>query len=344
MAQAGPVRDLDDGPVLGAPGLPTTMAELAAVARIQRDLVTRAQCLSAGMTSKGIEVRLRRGSWTRPHRNVYLTQPGRDDWWTVATAAHLACGPDGAWSHETAGFVWGLLARPPGKIDVLVDDARRIVAPDGVRLHRSLHVDRRCDPLRWPWRTTVDETLLDLSDAGSLDTTFALLGRAFQRHLTGEATLLARLGERARHPHRAEIEDVLADVSAGVESAMEIRYLRDVERAHGLPRGVRQALSRSPGGNPRLRDVTYPGQRVIVELDGRLGHDQAEDRVSDGRRDRDSAVDGWLTLRAFWLDVAVTPCSLGQQMGTVLGRYGWTGRAHRCRRPGCRADEPVSRG
>lgn len=341
--QAGAVRDQDDGPLLGAPGLPTTVAELAVVARIQHDLVTRAQCLSAGLTGKAIEVRLGWGRWVRLHRNVYLTRPGRDDWWTTATAAHLACGPDAAWSHETAGFVWGLVTRPPRRIDVIVDGARRIVAPDGVRLHRSVYVDRRCDQLHWPWRTTVDETLLDLSHEGSLDTTFALLARAFQQHRTSEATLRARLGERARHTHRAEIEDVLADVVTGAESAMEIRYLRDVERAHGLPRGRRQVLDQGAGGHPRLRDVAYPDQRVIVELDGRLGHDQAADRVNDGRRDRDSAVDGWLTLRAFWPDVAITPCQLGQQVGTVLGRYGWTGRPHRCHRPGCRADQTLSR-
>ncbi len=343
VAQAGPVQDHDSELLLGPPGLPTTPSALAVVARDQCDLVTRAQCVSAGLTSKAIEVRLTRGRWRRLHRNVYLTQPGRDGWWTTATAAHLACGRDAAWSHETAAFVWGLVARPPHRIDVLVDDTRRIVPPDGVRLHRSVHVDRRCDQLRWPWRTSFDETLLDLSQDGSLDRTFALLARAFQRQLTSEATLLARLRERARHIHRGAIEDVLADVVTGAESAMEIRYLRDVERAHGLPRGLRQVLDQAATGNPRLRDVAYPGQRVIVELDGRLGHDQAADRVSDGRRDRDSAVDGWLTLRVFWPDVAVTPCRLGQQMGTVLGRYGWTGRPRRCHRPDCRADERFSR-
>ena len=58
-----------------------------------------------------------------------------------------------------------------------------------------------------------------------------------------------------------------------------------------------------------LRDVAYEEQRVLVELDGRLGH-QGAARVTDGIRDRRSATRGWLTVRAFWVDVAVTPCEL----------------------------------
>ena len=36
---------------------------------------------------------------------------------------------------------------------------------------------------------------------------------------------------------------------------MEVRFLRDVERAHGLPRGRRQAAS--VAGRLRLHDVAY---------------------------------------------------------------------------------------
>ncbi|MDQ2797020.1 MAG: hypothetical protein M3Y06_07640 [Actinomycetota bacterium] len=319
----------------GAPALPVDPAQLAAVGLDQRGLVTRAQCLSAGLTAKAIEVRLARGTWKHLHRGVYLTVPGRDDWWTTATAAHLACGSSAAWSHDTAAYVWGLVARPAQTIDVLVDDSRRIAQPAGVQLHRSVHADRRCDQLVWPWRTTVEETILDLSAVGTADETFALLGRAFQRHLTGEATMLARLAERHSHRHRADIVAALSDVVAGAESAMEIRYVRDVERAHGLPRGRRQSVTEPSAGRLRLRDVTYDAQRAIVELDGRLGHDQAADRVSDGRRDRDGAASGWLTVRAFWPEVAGSPCGLAVDVGAVLNVRGWPGRPRQCRRREC---------
>lgn len=74
-------------------------------------------------------------------------------------------------------------------------------------------------------------------------------------------------------------------------------------------------------GSLRLRDIAYLAQKVVVELDGRLGHDQGADQVTDGRRDLDSAVSGWLTVRAFWGDVAVRPCRLAVSVGAVLGTH-----------------------
>jgi hypothetical protein len=55
-----------------------------------------------------------------------------------------------------------------------------------------------------------------------------------------------------------------------VHSALEHRYLRDVERPHRLPRGVRQAPARNAdGGRTEYRDVLYEAYLVAVELDGR---------------------------------------------------------------------------
>ncbi len=74
---------------------------------------------------------------------------------------------------------------------------------------------------------------------------------------------------------------------------------------------------------------------MLVELDGRLGHAGREDRVHAGTRDRRGAGSGWLTVRAFWGDVAVHPCTLAVEVGAVLTDRGMTRRLHRCRRPGC---------
>ena len=126
---------------------------------------------------------------------------------------------------------------------------------------------------------------------------------------------------------------VLADAADGAESAMEVRFVRDVLRPHGLPIGVRQR-STSPDRRER-HDVGFPEQRVLVELDGRLGHEGREARVKDGRRDRRSAAGGWLTVRAFWPDVAVTPCELAVEVAAILGSRGWRDTGRTCRRRGC---------
>jgi hypothetical protein len=100
---------------LGAPPLVRSLDDLAVARNEQRGLVTRAQCLSAGLTSKAIEWRLATGRWRRVLPGVYQTMPGRDDWWTSALAAQLAV-PQAAWSQETAGYAWGLVRSTPGRI------------------------------------------------------------------------------------------------------------------------------------------------------------------------------------------------------------------------------------
>lgn len=334
---AGPVDEGNwvGGRILGAPPTPRSLEELHQVALEQRYLVTRTQCFEAGMTPKAVEHRLATKRWRPKLPGVYLVQPGADDWWTDAVAAHLACGPAAAWSRATAARAWGLTRSEPRRIEILMDMGHGIRRPPGVVVRRTRHLGIRLDPLRWPWLTTVEETILDLAESGSQDEVFALLGRAFQKGLTTEAVVLSRLAARSRHPRRALLREVLGEVGEGAESAMEVRYLRDVERAHGLPRGIRQ-LRVSPT-RFAVHDVGYEPHHVLIELDGRLGHDGWEGRRSDGARDRHSAGDGWLTLRAYWLDVAVSPCRLAVEIGRVLQSRGWIGSPSPCRRIGCEA-------
>ena len=97
----------------------------------QRGLVTRAQCLAAGLSPKAIEWRLTTGRWRRVMPGVYQTSPGRDDWWTGAVAALLAVDAS-AWSHRTAAYAWGLVRDPPSAIDLVIPEARRVSPPPGV--------------------------------------------------------------------------------------------------------------------------------------------------------------------------------------------------------------------
>ena len=112
-------------------------------------------------------------------------------------------------------------------------------------MRRRRHLDSQVDQLWWPWVTSAEDTILDLAESVEIDQLFALLGRAFQRQRTSEAVLLSHLADRSRHARRDLLREVLGDVASGAESTMEVRYLRDVEPAHGLPRGERQ-VSASP--------------------------------------------------------------------------------------------------
>jgi hypothetical protein len=137
----------------------------------------------------------------------------------------------------------------------------------------------------------------------------------------------------ARLRWRAEITQALGDVAAGAHSPLEFRYVRDVERAHGLPEPDRQARA-AQDGHDIFRDALYRRYRLIVELDGRAHHPD-EQRWSDQRRDNAAAVDGVITLRYGWADVTERACQTAREVGAALAGRGWDGPLRRCG-PNCR--------
>lgn len=141
------------------------------------------------------------------------------------------------------------------------------------------------------------------------------------------------LRERARHPWRVELTAMLDDVAAGAESPLELRYLNRVERAHGLPRGVRQAPA-VQGGRRQFIDVDLPEFGTRVELDGRLGHEH-EGAFRDRRRDNDGVRAGRATLRYGYVEVFSHACEVAAEVAAVLQSRGWSGTAKRCG-PTCR--------
>ncbi len=138
--------------------------------------------------------------------------------------------------------------------------------------------------------------------------------------------------------------EVLDDIGDGAHSPAEIRYVRDVERAHGLPRAARQVPGRV--GPARIHDNVYDDFATVVEVDGRLGHERWSDRVRDGRRDRSAGREGRFTTRVFWPDVAMSPCDTAADIAAILRVRGWTGQPRHCRRRDCavRRSGPPSMG
>jgi hypothetical protein len=151
--------------------------------------------------------------------------------------------------------------------------------------------------------------------------------------LTTTGALARDLPRRLGQRWGTELRDVLGDVAAGAHSVLEVRYVRDVERPHGLPTAKRQLATDL--GRRRYHDNGYVEQRVIVELDGRIGHEGWAGRRFDANRDRHVAGGGWFAVRAGWSEVAGTPCVLALEIANVLRARGWTGSPRRCRRRGC---------
>lgn len=142
-------------------------------------------------------------------------------------------------------------------------------------------------------------------------------------------TLLLFARRRSRLPGRELLLAMLDEVRAGVESPLELRFARDVERAHGLPRGVAQRWERVDGRWIRA-DRVYVGFGVRAELDGSLAHPFG---ATDDDVWRDNAVlvtSGDTTLRYRWRHVAVTPCATAVQLVAALRTRGWRGTPRPC--------------
>ncbi len=306
-------------------------ARLRAQAAGQAGLVTRAQVLEAGLGVEGLRWALTSRRWVALHPGVYLTTPGRDDWEVRAVAALLFVGRPAALAGPSAALAWGLERREPKSVHVIVPAGRRASIRQGLEVTRSRRFDERTDDLAWPHRTTVEHTVLDLGMRSPLDRVLALAARACQQRLTDEPRLAVALAGRPDQTHRALLRECLTDVADGAESAAEVRYIRDVERAHGLPTALRQQHI----GSGRRCDNLYETEQVVLEVDGRIGHEGWGARVRDGIRDRGSARQGRVTVRVFWTDVAVTPCELAAEVGDLLRGRGWPGLLRPCRRRGC---------
>jgi very-short-patch-repair endonuclease len=140
------------------------------------------------------------------------------------------------------------------------------------------------------------------------------------------------MASRKKMRWRAALDDILAAAGDGIHSVLEYRYLRDVERAHGLPRSKHQVRV-VIDGRPAYRDAYYEQYQVAVELDGRLAH-QDEERWRDNQRDVKAQARGIVTCRYGWRDVYSHPCETAALLARILSQRGWKGTAVPCS-PSC---------
>ena len=302
--------------------------DLGDLAQRQDGVVARRQVLAAGGSDNDIERLVRRRVWARLHPGVYVDHTGPPSWEQLAWAAVLFHWP-AALCRESVVH--------PGRlpIHVMVAAHRSRVRLPGVVLHRSRGLEYR---VRWnagPPRQRLEHAVIDLAAAATDRwSALAVIAEVVRERRTTVDRLREVLVGRARVRHRAWLLRVLDDVALGACSALEHAYLTGVERAHGLPRGTRQAAAVGRWGR-QWRDVDHPRYGLVVELDGRLFHDPVTARDADLDRDLDAAaLDDRRTVRLGWGQVVGRPCDTAARLEVLLRRGGWTGSARRCG-PGC---------
>jgi len=273
------------------------------------------------------------------HRGVYTIYTGPVQRETKLWAAVRRAGPGAMLSHETAAEVHGLTDKRATKIHITVPTSRRPAQHKpipGVVIHRSdQSLPARLPEWRLP-RTRIEDTVLDLvAAARTFDQAYSWISRALSENLVTAPMLRAALGKRSRIRWRTLLTEAIDDADSGIHFPLERRYVRDVERAHGLPAAQRQAR-RTIDGKTHYKDNWYAEYGICVELDGATYHGVKQIRRDKHRDNVNLAVDAAKTYRFTLVDVSEKACESAAMVAASLRRYGWQGRPHPCRRPRCK--------
>lgn len=295
--------------------------------QLQAGVVSRAQLTESGWTKSDIKSAVRHNELRRVHPRVYVNHTGpltfeQRSWAAILYAGRSAiCGPTLAAPGTQ---------RESDPIHVAIDQKRRVDPQPGIVLHRMVDLADHMFPDVLPRLRLEDNLLLMAGEANDEIDVIGVLGRGIGRRGVSVGEVRMALNRFPRLRRRAWIADVLSDLATGADSVLEHGYLTKVERAHGLPLGTRQALRRTSGGN-QYRDVDYEAYGLVVELDGRIGHDSWDDQGKDADRDLDDlALANRMTARLRWRQIYGTPCRTATRIARILAKAGWKKRPTPC--------------
>jgi hypothetical protein len=292
----------------------TVEQKLAAIARTQHGVVTRAQLLAAGVSSAAIQRRRRTGALLSQYSGVYRVGHRAPSVEAEYLAAVCACGPGALLSGLAAAHLLGLRKRGRPPPEVITPSDRRIA---GVRVVRSRSMHPRDV---WSFRgipvTTVARTLVDLAARLSADELARACHEAGVLHGTTPRQVEAVLARRPTSPGAAGLRRVLRGDVHVVLSKLEQRFLSLLREA-GLP----LPRTNRPAGTRRV-DCRWADHRLTVELDSYRFHNSRRSWEQDRRREREARARGDDFRRYTWGDVTEDPSYLVRELGELLAREG----------------------
>ena len=300
--------------------IPTALRRLAA---LQDGVISREQAIGHGFGESAIRRVVRQGVWRRISPGIYLTATLEQIPWPALAWAGVLIGGDAARvGGLAAAHLHGLVPEPPARLQILVRASGAVPKVTGPwDFRRERPAARLPTSGGSPPRLSIEDTVLDLIDDPECDARAAInwVTMAVQARRTTPQRI--QRAAEARHflRNRALLASLLPDIRGGVRSPLELDYLRKVERPHALPIGKRQQSRRRTEV-----DVWYEDYGLLVELDGKLGHNGLG-RFRDMRRDNAATSDGLATLRYGSADVLGIPCEVALEVAHNLMLRGWPG-------------------
>jgi hypothetical protein len=309
----------------------------AALRRRQAGAFSRAHANEHGLTDRVLARWCRWARIQRAHHGVYVDFTGPMPWETRVWAAWLACGSAAALSGETALRQLGVEGDWRDEVVQLdIPHSRRLAGQPGIDVRRCRDFQDRLFGSREPPIVRVEVAVLTAAAAQARpDRALSIVLDACRQRRTTPERLLDELASMPRLPGRQRLIQALDDAKNGATSFLESAYRHQVERRHGLPTGHRQVREVTTADTV-YRDVEYDAFGLIVELDGRAGHEATQDRWRDLTRDNAAALDAKVTLR-FGYQLIGDPCSAAALVAHALHARGWSGTPTRCSAD-CRAD------
>jgi len=258
----------------------TVEGVLARLASPEHGVVTRAELLRAGVSSREIERRLEKGLLLREYRGVYRVGHRAPSVEARYQAAVRACGSGAVLSGRAAGCLLRLLKGRPPPPEVTTPTERRV---PGVHSRRCRALDRR-DTTTWRSVavTTVPRTLVDLAAVLDPEQLARACHEAGVLHRATPNQVEQVLARRPTAPGAGRLRQVLQGDVHVTLSKLERRFL-DVLKQAGLP----LPLTNKPAGGRRV-DCRWPERRLTVELDSYRYHRSRYAWEQDRRREREA--------------------------------------------------------
>jgi hypothetical protein len=276
-------------------------------------VVTSADLLAAGVSSKEIEVRVRRKQLIPKWRGVYLVGHPDPAQHALEYAAVKFAGAGAYLSDLTALVLYGAL---PPQVDPTIHlslGAKRN-SLKGIKFHtrhltpdetRTVHGDL---PITTPART--------LFDCAAHPRIEQLTADLIRRELTSRAELERLLERHAGERNVAKLKKVLDRGPLWTASELERRFIGLLRKA-GLPLPESNVLM-----GRTMPDLVWRDQRVLVELDSRGFHGDWIAGRTDRSRDRTRTLQGWTCLRYTAEDLRDRPFQVVAEIAAALALRG----------------------
>jgi very-short-patch-repair endonuclease len=265
--------------------------------------VSRRQLRTVGLSDSAISRLLGSDALEVIHRGVFLVRGAPLTYSARLWGAVLAT--DGMLGFGTAAHLWGM-ADQPVRIQVIVEETRRVTPPPGVQLRRTFTPRAKLTRRDGLPATIASWSLMDhLGDISYRDA-LPLADRALQRGWLTRAEIAHRLDELPCRRGNATLRRLLAATSDNAAAVSE-RHLHRLLRRAGITGWTANYAVWSNGELIAVIDVAFVEWRIALEVDGWAYHSDVARFQRDRQRQNLLINLGWKVLRFTWADLTERP-------------------------------------